>query len=102
MCLILTILSAAVFSVIYLLGGKNAGNAVALKATLLMFWAAALMWSVDGIASVLGGEPFFDISAEDALLGAIIVASGCAFFGLVSLLQLKKAGKEISRTDVAE
>lgn len=93
MCLILTILSASVFSVIYLLGGKNSGNAAALKTTALMFWAAALMWSVDGIASVLGGEPFFDISAEDALLGAIIVASGCAFFGLVSLLKMKKAGK---------
>lgn len=91
MCLILTILSAIVFSLIYLLGGNNTKNAVALKTTTLMFWAAALMWSVDGIASVLGGESFFDISIEDSILGAIIVAAGCAFFGLLSILHLKKA-----------
>ena len=42
-----------------------------------MFWGAALMWSVDGIASVIEGEPFFDISRSDTILGFIIL--GTAF-----------------------
>ena len=44
--------------------------------TMLMFWGAALMWSVDCVANRLDGEPLFDLSREDALLGGIILAAG--------------------------
>ena len=53
----------------------------------LMFWAAALMWSVDGIASLLEGEPFFDISREDTVLGFIIVVCGLAVFAFLTAME---------------
>ena len=55
-----------------------------------MFWAASLMWSMDGVASVLEGEGFFDLSVEDSILGAIIVASGMLVFAVLSFIQKRK------------
>ena len=52
--------------------------------TMLMFWGAALMWSVDCVHSLMEGEGLFDLSREDALLGAIILAAGLAVFGVLS------------------
>lgn len=51
----------------------------------VMFAAATLMWCVDGVSSVLGGEPFFDVSRGDFVLGLIVVAAGCAVYGLLVL-----------------
>ena len=59
---------------------KNGGSTKSLLTAVFMFWAASLMWCVDGIASVLEGEGFFDISAEDAVLGVIIIAAGLFVF----------------------
>lgn len=47
----------------------------------LMYWGAALMWSVDGMAALAAGEPFVElgdraIMADDALLGACVVLLG--------------------------
>lgn len=53
------------------------------------------MWCVDGIASVVGGDAFFDFSAEDAVLGAIILALGFAIFAVLFLLE-KKTGEELN------
>ena len=58
--------------------------------TMLMFWAAGLMWSMDGVASVLEGEGFFDLSVEDTILGAIILFSGLLVFIVHSLWQKRK------------
>ena len=43
------------------------------------------MWSVDCVAGAMEGEPLFDLSAHDALLGAIALAAGLAVFGVLSL-----------------
>ncbi len=51
------------------------------------------MWSVDGIANVAGGEVFFDLSKQDALLGVIVALCGCALFAVLSLRN-KKNQKE--------
>ncbi len=90
MCLIMTIIAALVFSLAFLKNQKKGKEVKSLFTTMLMFWAAALMWSMDGIASVLGGEGFFDLSLEDGILGFIIIASGLLIFGFLSLLQKKK------------
>ncbi|MBR0494687.1 MAG: hypothetical protein IJJ71_00740, partial [Treponema sp.] len=76
MCLILTICTAVGFSVAYLSGKKNGTENKSVFTAMLMFWAASLMLSMDGVASVVEGVGFFDISVEDTIIGAIIVASG--------------------------
>ena len=59
MCLILTICAALAFSGVYFYQKKNSAVSKSVFATMLMFWAASLMWSMDGVASVLEGEGFF-------------------------------------------
>ncbi len=101
MCLIITVFMAAVFSVLFIVSKKNDGaentNALALQkfsqpffTTMLSFWAAAIMWSVDGIANVAGGESFFDLSKQDALLGVIVALCGVALFAGLSLRNARK------------
>ena len=65
MCLIITIITAAVLTVVWFILRQNGKNVKSLFTTMLAFWAAALMWSVDGVASVIGGEPFFDRGPAD-------------------------------------
>lgn len=72
MCELMTIAAALVFTVLYFTGKRSAATLT----TMLMFWGAALMWSVDCVANRLDGEPLFDLSREDALLGGIILAAG--------------------------
>jgi len=85
MCLIMTIIAAVVFTAIW---AKK--RTQSLLTTTLMFWAAALMWSVDGVASVLDGEPFFDISREDTVLGAIIILCGLAIFAVLAVFEKRR------------
>ena len=104
MCLVITVLMAAVFSVLFIVSKRNTGaeksHGFALRkfsqplfTTMLAFWAAAIMWSVDGIANVAGGEPFLDLSKEDALLGVIIALCGLALSAVLSLLNTKSQKK---------
>lgn len=74
MCLIITAVAAAAATALWRFssGGGRLGTLA------LMYWGAALMWSVDGIFSVLEGGGFFDLSADDALLGAVVVLCGIA------------------------
>ena len=88
MCLIMTIIAAVVFTALWAKMRKQS-----LLTTTLMFWAAALMWSVDGVASVLDGEPFFDISREDTILGAIIVLCGVAIFAVFAVFERRRVLK---------
>lgn len=85
MCLIMTIIAAVVFTALWAKMRKQS-----LLTTTLMFWAAALMWSVDGVASVLDGEPFFDISREDTVLGAIIILCGLAVFAVLAVFERRR------------
>ena len=88
MCLIMTIIAAVVFTALWAKMRKQS-----LLTTMLMFWAAALMWSVDGVASVLDGEPFFDISREDTVLGAIIILCGLAIFAVFAVFERRRVLK---------
>ncbi len=88
MCLIMTMIAAVVFTALWAKMRKQS-----LLTTTLMFWAAALMWSVDGVASVLDGEPFFDISREDTILGAIIVLCGVAIFAVLAVFERRRVLK---------
>ena len=80
MCELMTIAAALVFTALYF----TCARTKAVFTTMLMFWGAALMWSVDCVHSLMEGEGLFDLSREDALLGAIILAAGLAVFGVLS------------------
>ncbi len=97
MCLIMTYIATAIFFVLWLFNkDKKTGSKSLLSAT-LMFGGAGLMWSVDGIASLLEGESFFDISIEDTVLGAIIIASGLAVYVIVSLIERRSYLKVMAK-----
>ena len=81
MCELMTIGAAVLFTILYFTRFRTR----AVFATMLMFWGAALMWSVDCVHSYMEGEGLFDMSREDAALGAIILASGLAVFAVLSL-----------------
>ena len=91
MCLILTICTALAFSGVYFYQRKKSCVSKNVFASMLMFWAASLMWSMDGVASVLSGEGFFDLSIEDTILGVIILACGMTVFVLLSIMQRRKS-----------
>ena len=90
MCLIMTTITAIVFTVSFFVNKKKGNVNKSVFMAMLMFWAASLMWSMDGVASVLGGEGFFDLSIEDTILGAIILISGLLVFAAHSLWQKRK------------
>ena len=101
MCLIITVFRAAVFSVLFIvakkIGSAEKSHGFALRkfsqplfTTMLAFLAAAIMWSVDGIANVAGGESFLDLSKEDALLGVIVALCGIALFAVLSMRNARK------------
>ena len=81
MCELMTIGAAVLFTILYFTRFRTR----AVFATMLMFWGAALMWSVDCVHSYMEGEGLLDMSREDAVLGAIILASGLAVFAVLSL-----------------
>ena len=82
MCEIMTILAALAFTAIYFFGKRSQ----AVFTTMLMFWGAALMWGVDYVAEMMAGEPLFDISREDTVLGFIILGAGLLVFAALSLI----------------
>ena len=53
----------------------------------LIYWGAALMWSVDCVQSFREGEGLFDLSGGDAALGGLILA--CAAF-LYAVLRFRE------------
>lgn len=85
MCELMTIAAALVFTVLFAAGRRAGKRSPAVFATMLMFWGAALMWSVDCVANRLDGEPLFDLSREDALLGGIILAAGLLVYGVLAV-----------------
>lgn len=85
MCELMTICAALVFTAIYFHGKRRGRPSSAAFTTMLTFWGAALMWSVDCVANALEGEALLDISREDTILGFIIVAAGLILFSVLSL-----------------
>lgn len=83
MCELMTIAAAIVFTVLYF----KVLRTPAVFTTMLMFWGAALMWSVDCVHSAMEGEGLFDFSLEDTYLGFIILSFGLALFGVLLFVE---------------
>ena len=81
MCELMTIAAAIVFTVLYF----RVRRTPAVLTTTLMFWGAALMWSVDCVHSAMeeGLPGLLDLSLEDTYLGFIVLAFGLALFGVL-------------------
>ena len=80
MCELMTIGAALVFTALYFTCAKTK----AVFTTMLMFWGAALMWSVDCVHSLMEGEGLLDLSREDAILGFIVVGAGLVVFAALA------------------
>lgn len=91
MCEIVTILAALAFTAIYFAGRRRGRPRAAVFTTMLMFWGAALMWGVDCTANALAGEPFFDLSREDAVLGGLVLAAGLCVYGVLECIARVRA-----------
>ena len=87
MCELMTIAAAVAFTLWHLAAKKAGRPNGAVFTTMLMFWGAALMWSVDCVAGAMEGEPLLDLSVHDTVLGVIVVFAGLAVFGVLSLLR---------------
>lgn len=83
MCELMTIAAVVVFTVGYFAAKRRNAPSGALFTTMMMFWGAALMWAVDCVANAMDGEGLLDLSREDTVLGAIIVAAGVAVFAVL-------------------
>ena len=92
MCELMTIGAAIFFTVLYFRVLRTS----AVFTTMLMFWGAALMWSVDCVHSAMEGKELFDLSFEDLQLGFIVLAFGLALFGV--LLFVERLAIERNRT----
>ena len=88
MTLMITVFAAIICTVVWYF--KAHDKKIMLGRLCLMYWGAALMWTVDAIAEYIElGEAFFTPEAadmlNDAFLGAAVVALGLVIW-LVMLL----------------
>ena len=90
MTLILTLLAAAAATVAWY--AKAPDNGMRIGTLALMYWGAALMWCVDGIACLAEGEAFIEIAdaaamVDDAVLGAVAIVVGLAAWAVYLLIK---------------
>ncbi len=93
MCELMTIAAALVFTALWFFARRAGRPSGAAGTTALMFWGAALMWAVDCVKSAMDGEGLLDLSREDAILGAIILAAGLAVYGVLVFREKKHNGQ---------
>lgn len=85
MCLILTCIAAVVSTTLYFLC-SGLSRRISLEHLALMYWGAALMWSVDGVFRLMEGEHFLELTLNDTLLGMLVVICGLGFVGVRTLV----------------
>ncbi|MEG2857268.1 MAG: hypothetical protein RR994_01450, partial [Clostridia bacterium] len=74
MCLIMTLLAAVITTVLWYFRSRKGKTSLGMLS--LIYWGAGIMWLVDGFFCLAAGEPFFDISVRDTMLGAIVIVAG--------------------------
>lgn len=83
MCELIAIAAALLFAFLALSARRASRPSRALATTALVFFGAALMWSVDCLHSFLSGEGLLDLSLDDTLLGALVFAAGLLLFAFL-------------------
>jgi len=90
-CELMTIGAALVFTALHFALWRSGRPSPAVLTTMLMFWGAALMWSVDCVANRMEGDPLLDFSREDLVLGFIVLGFGLAAHIAFLLIGRRKA-----------
>ncbi len=85
MCLILTAVAAAISAILWFTVFHD--EKYNFQFLTLMYLGATLMWSVDGIFSVIEGEGFFDLSVDDAKLGVLVVILGVVLWAVTLIVR---------------
>ena len=93
MCELMTLFAAIVFTAMTWLLRRAGRPSRATATTALVFWGAALMWSVDCVHAAMEGEGLLDLSREDAVLGAIILAAGLGLHAVLSFRENLRAAR---------
>ncbi|MDR1851188.1 MAG: hypothetical protein LBR21_00820 [Propionibacteriaceae bacterium] len=83
---ILALLAAGVATAIRFAKPKSAYVQVGVLA--LMFWGATLMWTVDGIANLIGGQAFIELIDQEAMLDDTLLGLSVLGLGIVLWLAL--------------
>ena len=101
MTLIITLCAAAIATIAWYATAPN--NKLYLGVLALMYWGAALMWTVDGINGLIEGEGFIEIAdtaamLDDAILGLLVVIVGLAAW---AIYLVAKDPKHILRNTLA-
>ena len=91
MCELMTITAAALVTAALFFARRAGRPARALGTTALALWGAALMWSVDCVHAYLEEGELFDLSRDDALLGALILACAAALFAVLRVREVRAA-----------
>lgn len=91
MCELMTIAAAALVTAALFFARRAGRPARALGTTALALWGAALMWSVDCVHAYLEEGELFDLSRDDALLGALILACAAALFAVLRVREVRAA-----------
>ena len=89
MCELMTNGAAILFAALAALARKSGRPLRALGTTALVFFGAALMWSVDCVHSFIEGEGLLDLSLDDAKLGALVLAAGLALFAFLRVREAR-------------
>ena len=89
MCELMPIGAAILFAALAALARKSGRPLRALGTTALVFFGAALMWSVDCVHSFIEGEGLLDLSLDDAKLGALVLAAGLALFAFLRVREAR-------------
>lgn len=93
MCLLITAFAAVITTIIWFFQ-PDFSKTAKLGTLALMYWGAALMWTVDGFFCVADGEGFLDLSLNDALLGMVIIL--CSLIVWIIILFLHNPQRIIS------
>ena len=83
MCELMTIAAAILFTALAAFARRVGRPARALGTTCLALWGAALMWSVDCVHGYLEEGELFDLSADDAALGGLILACAALLYAVL-------------------
>jgi len=85
MWLIMTALAAVITTAIWYVHAPEDKYKLGLLS--LMFWGATIMWFIDSaMAYLTGGEEFFEITPDAALLGLAVIILALAVWEIVLLV----------------
>lgn len=84
MCLLITALAAVITTIVWYVKIPNRPSKVG--SLCLIYWGASLMWLVDAFFCLAEGEPFLNLTLNDALLGFTVAFCGLAVWVVILLL----------------